>query len=322
MIKLSSLAFALVVITACSSGPTAVTPTEAKGLPPVGAVPASTAGTATTATTASPIATTPASAAPAAPAASYVGVVTTRESKVVVAEFEGRLESMSVHSGQTVRAGDEIAKLDASQLAKQVEVAASQEASARSAAAQASIQHGEAKRTLALEARLEKGGASTPEAVRQARAAVASTGAAASAAHNAATAAAAEHSRLAQLLAHATLTAPLDGVVSTIRVKEGELAVPGTPIARIFDPQDRWIRFAMPEDSRDDSIAIGSKIEVTVPSTSKSDPPVVLTATVATVSNVMEPPLQLVVVEADLDDSRPETALAEIGKTVDVRRMP
>lgn len=310
MIRICSIAYAFAVVTACNSGPAAVAPTAGTGLPPVEAV--------ATAPTATPI------AAPAAPGtgASYVGVVTTRNSKVVVAEFEGRLEAMLVHAGQAVHAGEEIAKLDASQLQKQVEIARSQEASARSAAAQASIQHGEAKRTLRLERELEHGGASTAEAVRQAQAAVASTGAAASAAHNAATGAASERARLEQLLAHATLTAPLDGVVSTIRVKEGELAVTGTPIARIFDPQDRWIRFAIPEDARDGDIAIGTKVEVTVPSSNRSDPPIVLVATVATVSNVMEPPLQLVVVEADLDDTRPETALAEIGKTVDVRRMP
>jgi hypothetical protein len=106
-----------------------------------------------------------------------------------------------------------------------------------------------------------------------------------------------------------------------IRLKEGELAVPGTPIARIFDPSDRWVRFAMPADARDPAIKPGARVEVSIPG-AKNKPPVVLPATVVGVSSVLEPPLQLTVVEADLDDTRPDTLLAEVGTTVDVRRMP
>jgi RND family efflux transporter MFP subunit len=305
---MTALRFLIVaaILTGCSSGPAVVVDETAAGLPP--AAPAS-------GPTATPIAS-------AASGASYVGVVTTRASQVVVAQFEGRLEQMLVRAGQTVKKGDPIARLDASQLQKTVEVARSQEAQVRSAAAQASIARNEAKRRLSVEKQLFRGGASTRDAVIQAEAALRGAGAAAAAAYNAVAAAAAERSRLEALLSHATLEAPLDGVVSMIRVKEGELAVPGTPIARIFDPKDRWIRFAIPEDVRDGVVEAGSRIEVTVPAPSKNAAPVVLVATVATVSNVMEPPLQLVVVEADLDDSRPETAQAEIGKTVDVRRMP
>jgi RND family efflux transporter MFP subunit len=298
----------LVIVTGCSSGPAAVESVDPAGLPPVEAAAAG-------GPTATPIAAT-------AKGPSYVGVVTTRESQVVIAQFDGRLEAMLVRAGQTVKKGEHIARLDASQLQKTVEVARSQEAQARSAAAQASIARNEAKRRLSVEKQLFKGGASTRDAVSQAEAALRGASAAAAAGYNAVSAAAAERARGEGLLAHATLDAPLDGVVSMIRVKEGELAVTGTPIARIFDPQDRWIRFAIPDDARDGAVEVGSKIEVTVPAASKNAPPVVLVATVATVSNVMEPPLQLVVVEADLDDSRAETALAEIGKTVDVRRMP
>jgi multidrug efflux system membrane fusion protein len=308
-----SFAF-LGLLVACSAGPT---PVASSGGPGPGLPPVESASEPVPATAA-----TPGPTRTASPAASFVGVVTTRQSKVVVAQFEGRLDALLVHAGQPVHVGDAIARLDASQLQKQVEVIRGQEAAARAAASAAGIERREARRLLALERRLVKADASTAEAVRGATANVSRSGASSAQAYNAYTAVAAERARIEELLAHATLTSPIDGVVSMIRLKEGELAVPGTPIARIFDPSDRWIRFAIPDQSGEAAFAVGSKVEVTVPSAVKNTPPVVLVATVATVSSVMEPPLQLVVVEADLDDTRPETALAEVGKTVDVRRLP
>jgi len=298
-----AVAAGALAMAACSSGPQAVTAGSSAGLPPL-----------------DPAGETP-RVDPIAPAArTFVGVITTKQSKVVVAQFEGRLDALLVQAGQAVRAGEPIARLDSTQLAQQADVVRGQAAAARSAAAQAGIDLAEAKRLLALESRLLEGDASTAEAVRSARANVSRAGAARSQAYAAYTSVAAELSRLEDLLANATLAAPIDGVVSMIRLKEGELAVPGTPVARIFDPSDRWVRFAMPADSRDPDIRIGTQVEVSV--AVAQDRPTVLAATVVGVSSVLEPPLQLTVVEADLDDTRPETSRAEIGSTVDVRRLP
>ena len=308
------------MLAACSAGPPSAAAGPGPGLPPVEGA-ANTPPAASVTPIASASATTTATT-PAPSGASFVGVVTTRQSKVVVAEFEGRVDALLAHAGQPVHTGDPIARIDATQLQKQVEVIRGQEAAARAAASSAGIERREAQRLLALEKKLLKGDASTVEAVRAATANLGRAGALASQAYSALSAVAAERTRYEDLLAHATLQAPIDGVVTKLRLKEGELAVTGTPVARIFDPSDRWIRFAIPDQSGEAPFAVGSRVQVTVPSTVKNTPPVVLVATIATVSSVMEPPLQLVVVEADLDDTRPETALAEVGKTVDVRRMP
>jgi multidrug efflux pump subunit AcrA (membrane-fusion protein) len=299
-------------LVACSTGPEAVAAAAPKELPP--AVAAEAVAPATTAAPA------PSRTAPAAPA-SFVGVVTTKQSRVVTAEFEGRIDALLVTSGQTVKAGDPIAKLDDSQLAKSVEAFRNRVAAARSAVTQAGIEVSEARRRHALEVQLERGGSSTMEAVRAAKADRGRTGAMLQQYKADYESAVSELERIEELLQHATLTAPLDGQVSTIRLKEGELAVTGTPVARIFDPSDRWVRFAMPADTRDAAIKIGARVEVTVPGVGGAAP-AVLPATVVGLSNVLEPPLQLTVVEADLDDTRSDTALAAVGTTVDVRRMP
>jgi multidrug efflux pump subunit AcrA (membrane-fusion protein) len=268
--------------------------------------------------TADPAVTLAGAPAPAAAAAkkteAFLGVVTTKQSKVVVASFEGRVESLLVHAGQTVAAGEPIARLDSSQLALQVESARAREAAARSAASQASAEKADAKRRYKLEKDLLADGATTREAVIAAKQNIGRTGSGEFwSIHKSAQA---ERERLEALLANATIAAPIGGIVSAIRVKEGELAMNGTPVARIFDPSDRWIRFAVPPEQRAE-FPVGGRVAVTV--TGSNAP---LVATIATVSNVMEPPLQLTVIEADLDDGRPETALAEVGSMVDVRRMP
>ena len=252
--------------------------------------------------------------APAKKNETYLGVVTTKQSKVVVASFEGRVEALLVHSGQIVAAGEPIARLDSSQLMLQVESARAREAAARSAAGQASAEKADAKRRYKLEKDLLIDGATTREAVIAAKQNIGRTGSGEYwSIHKAALA---ERERLEALLADATIAAPIGGIVSALRVKEGELAMNGTPVARIFDPSDRWIRFAVPPEQRAD-FPIGAQVTVTVAGARSP-----LVATIATVSNVMEPPLQLTVIEADLDDGRAETALAEVGSMVDVRRMP
>jgi RND family efflux transporter MFP subunit len=301
-------------LVACTTGPEAVASAAPTELPPAVAA----APVAEAAATAPAPAPTP--TVPAAPS-SFVGVVTTKQSRVVTAEFEGRIDALLVTSGQTVKAGDPIARLDDSQLAKSVEAFRNKVAAARSAVTQAGIEVSEARRRHALEAQLEAGGSSTKEAVRAAKADRGRAGAMLQQYKADYQSAVSELERVEELLQHATLTAPLDGQVSTIRLKEGELAVTGTPVARIFDPSDRWVRFAMPADTRDAAIKIGARVEVTVPGVAGA-PPAVMPATVVGLSNVLEPPLQLTVVEADLDDTRPDTALAAVGTTVDVRRMP
>lgn len=228
----------------------------------------------------------------------FVGVVTTRDSKVVASEFEGRVVALYVHPGQRVRAGDPIVKLDDSQVRKQLAGAVAAEDAARAEMGRAGVEISAARREMRIERRLYRRGAVARERIRQAtfdRSRAGASYGSLAAQHRQAVA---ERQQLEQHLARATLVAPIDGVVSMIRVKEGELARPGTPVARVFDPRDLWVRFAVDNEYRA-LVAEGTRITAGVPGSA-----VTFDAVVRSVSTDLEPPLQFVVADADVDDAR------------------
>jgi hypothetical protein len=109
------------------------------------------------------------------------------------------------------------------------------------------------------------------------------------------------------------VTSPIDGVVTVVKVTEGAMASRGQPIARVFDPRDLWIRFAVPPEGRD---AIHEGDAITAVPLHGTAP---LPAVVRIVNRALEPPLELSVVEADLDDASVANHDAMLGTLVDVR---
>ncbi|HWM88131.1 MAG TPA: efflux RND transporter periplasmic adaptor subunit [Kofleriaceae bacterium] len=252
------------------------------------------------------------------PPLEFVGVVTTRDSKVVASEFEGRVVALYVHAGQRVRAGDPIAKLDDSQVRKQLAGAIAAVDAARAEMGRAGVEVRAAKREMRLERRLYRSGAVAREKIRQATFDRSRAGAgygSVAAQHRQAVA---ERQQLEQHLARATLVAPIDGVVSMIRVKEGEVARPGTPVARVFDPKDLWIRFAVDNEYRS-LVSEGTKVAAVDPATGAT-----FDAVVRSVSTDLEPPLQFIVADADVDDRRinGETVGVGVVGTVRLERRP
>jgi RND family efflux transporter MFP subunit len=246
----------------------------------------------------------------------FVGVVTTRESRVVAAEFEGRVVALYVHPGQRVRAGEPIAKLDDSQVRKQLAGAIAAVDAARAEMGRAGVEVRAAKREMRIERRLYRRGAVPRERIRQANFDRSRAGAgygSVAAQHRQAVA---ERQQLEQHLARATLVAPIDGVVSMIRVKEGEVARPGTPVARVFDPRDLWVRFAVDNEYRS-LISEGTRVTAIVPATGAT-----FEAVVRTLSTDLEPPLQFIVADADVDDRRVDSATVGVGVVGSVRLQP
>jgi RND family efflux transporter MFP subunit len=233
---------------------------------------------------------------PVPPPLEFVGVVTTRDSKVVTSEFEGRVVALYVHPGQRVRAGEPIAKLDDSQVRKQLAGAVAAVDAARAEMGRAGVEIRASKRDMRMQRRLYRRGAVAREGIRQSK----FDSSRASASYSSAAAqyrqSVAEREQLEQHLARATLVAPIDGVVSMIRVKEGEVAVPGTPVARVFDPRDLWVRFAIDSEYRG-LVREGTRVAATDPASGAT-----FVAIVRTVSTDLEPPLQFVVADADVDD--------------------
>ena len=242
----------------------------------------------------------------------FVGIVTTRDSKVVASEFEGRVVALYVHPGQRVRAGQPIAKLDDSQVRKQLAGAVAAVDAARAEMGRASVEVKAAKREMRIERRLYRRGAVARERIRQANFDRNRAGAgygSVAAQHRQAVA---EREQLEQHLARATLVAPIDGVVSMIRVKEGEIARPGTPVARVFDPRDLWVRFAVDNEYRG-LVREGTRVTATVPGGAT------LEAVVRTLSTDLEPPLQFIVADADVDDGSVDTATVGVGVVGSIR---
>jgi multidrug efflux pump subunit AcrA (membrane-fusion protein) len=255
---------------------------------------------------AAPIATV----AAAAPAVELVGVITTRRSAVVSAEFEARVARILVTSGQRVRTGDPLVQLDDSQIRQRVEAARHAEDAAHSKMLSQGALVASTARRLAIEKQLYSRGAQAREAVTTARFELSSSGAAAAAAKSEYQAASSSRVELEQQLAKAILLAPMDGTVTVIKVKEGEIARSGTKVARVFDPQDLRVQFELPRSMRN-QLAVGAMVDVLVDG-------VVLRAPVVEISADLEPPLQFAIATADLaDDATAQTA--RVGAEVRVR---
>ncbi len=260
-----------------------------------------------------PVKRAPPSPRPPARPLEFVGIVTTRDSKVVASEFEGRVVALYVHAGQRVRAGQPIAKLDDSQVRKQLAGAIAAVDAARAEMGRASVEVRAAKREMRIERRLYRRGAVARERIRQADFDRGRAGAgygSVAAQHRQAVA---EREQLEQHLARATLVAPIDGVVSMIRVKEGEIARPGTPVARVFDPRDLWVRFAVDNEYRS-LVTVGSTVSAVVPGSE-----VRFDAVVRSLSTDLEPPLQFIVADADVDDGNVDKNAVGVGVVGSVR---
>ncbi len=238
---------------------------------------------------------------------SFIGVVTSRETKLVVAELDARIDRVLVVAGQTVAAGDGIAELDPTSIREQVAGAQGSVDAARAQMTAAAVDGADARRRAALEQRIYRSGGSSREAVKSAQADIARAGAAYAAAKGQHDAAVAQLAQLEKLLAGARITAPIGGVVSAIKVSTGELAQRGTPVAQVFDVKDLLVRFAVPR-RQVGMIKVGQAVTITFDG---DQPP--LAAVVELVGEEIDPALEVSFVEADIDDATLAPARRKVG---------
>lgn len=227
----------------------------------------------------------------------FPGVVTSRNTKVIAAEFPARVDRIHIFNGQRVRAGDPILRLDDSELKSQIEAARQQELAARADAGAAGAQAYAARKQYQRESVLGRKGYVSKGAIENARAQSSALGAQSGAHAFRAESHKAERTRLEGLLAKAEATAPLDGVVMMVKLNEGEMAQKGTPLARVFDPKDLIMKFSVPKEHRH-LIAAGARVELKVEGVERT-----LWATIERIAD-QEPPLNFSVVEADIDDTK------------------
>lgn len=247
-----------------------------------------------------------------APAArpEFSGVVTSRKSSVIAAQVAARIEKLNVRPGQLIKAGDLVAKLDDTEVKNRLEAARSEEKSAQMTAGSYGAQASALHKKMIAETRLQRLGVSAPMAVASARAEYASVGSQGGAAMAKALSAKASREQAEKDLARTVIVAPMDGIITNIKAHVGDVPPIGTALARVFDPSQLIIRFAVPKEHRA-TVALGQRVELLVEGGRA------IGATVTTISGAQEPPINFTVVEADIDDSkipRTDITVASAGR--------
>jgi RND family efflux transporter MFP subunit len=224
----------------------------------------------------------------------YVGVVSAKNSAVVTAAIEARVQEVYVQMGAWVEKDAPIAKLDDATISQQ---ALSMHGAAEAASAnlrRAKLTLAEARRQLRIEERLVAQGVSPRASMLSAQTAVAQAQAGAVEAEARLASAEADAAAVAQRLSSATLRAPMAGHVSVLRARPGDMVTPGQLIVRVTDSREVAIRFAIPAEDAD-------KLKVTQRITFVSGD-VTLSGQVRDMARDLEPPLQLIVAEASIED--------------------
>jgi len=216
------------------------------------------------------------------------GVVTT-DDVVVSPQVAGRLDSLMVDAGDSVRAGQLLAVIEPSELAADrsfythtadavaAQVAARQadlEAiEAQAAEARATLE--KARRTYQRDSSVVGAGGITQEALDQAKAAADVAGARANAAEKQVAAArsalaaarqqrdaaSAQADKAGVRLGYSEVRAPIPGIVDVRAVTRGQVVSAGQPIVTLVDPADLWVR-ADVEESYIDRVRIGDTLRV------------------------------------------------------------
>ncbi len=248
----------------------------------------------------------------------FVGVVTSRVTKVIVSEVDAPVERLAVTVGQRVRAGDTIAKLDDRALKAELEGAKFAERALGGEVGAAAIQAKALKQKLKMERLLVSRGASPMNAVRTASAEARSAGASTGAAAGRYAQARNTRQQVEVMLTKTELKSPVDGVVTMLKIRDGVMATKGMPVARVFDDRDLLIRFAVPREHRA-KIAQGQRVELSVEGAVGP-----VWATVNHISDELEPPVNFTIVEADIDDSklRPDELRVASKGTVRIAELP
>lgn len=195
----------------------------------------------------------------------------------------------------TVKAGDIVAELDDTKLKHDLDQAKGQLDAAKGQAARAGAALSNAHRRAQLEQRLIRAGASAPESYKNIQAEAGQFGADGYAAAGQMKQAQAAIADLQGQLDKAKIPAPLDGVLSVVKVKEGEAAHRGQPIARVFDPQQLVIQFAVPRNYAK-TVKVGTAVELVTEDTHK-----VIPAQVRTADDDHDPSIDFTVFEAVID---------------------
>ncbi len=225
-------------------------------------------------------------------------MITTKHSELLATISDGVVKKINVKVGQTVHKGDVLVELDDLELQAKARNLAAGIRSAKADAGAAYAQANDASRQMALQSRLQRVGAGTAEAVRQAQASRSQYGSSGQAASERAAQSQTDLVEVNRLIAATKIAAPFDGIVVSLRVREGENAGKGLTVARVSAPDDLRVKFTVPLDQRG-KLKLNQSVEVVMPGLTRK-----ITATITAFDDVQETRLAVMVVEADIDDSK------------------
>lgn len=177
------------------------------------------------------------------------GAITARTQSTLRAEVGGTVVSVAAELGQRVRAGQVLARIEDPSLAEA-------RRSAASAVRGAEIAVGNAGRDVERQEVLTAAGATARRELEVARGAQA----------QAQTQLADARARLAdaeEALRDATVRAPIDGIVATRQVSEGDVVQPGATLFTVIDPGTMRLEAAVPAD-RLGGLRVGAPVTFTV----------------------------------------------------------
>jgi RND family efflux transporter MFP subunit len=232
----------------------------------------------------------------------FVGVITAKRSTIIPAPFRGRFDKVSVRTGLRVKKDDKIAHLDEQQMKTQIDGFKAEERAASAQSGVGGAQAGAAAKKLASQQHLVEMGSLPPMAVIQTRAEMNAAGAQSGAAALQGEVAKSKRINAERQLAKAEMLAPLDGVVSMIKAKDGEVVEEGATVARISDPTELNIKFALPKEQREKAVpgtpvsiridGLDQPLWATIDYTTNEDPAigfVVVVARIATSAKLPRP---------------------------------
>jgi RND family efflux transporter MFP subunit len=197
------------------------------------------------------------------------GIITTDE-VIVSPEIQGRLQQLFVREGDTVTNGELLALIQPETQQADVRFYASGEQQAAADLAQAQADSENARLNFERLGGLYSNNVESVQTFDQARTAYDSAKARVESVRKQIQSAAAQKQKAEVYLNYTKIFAPTNGIVDTRVALQGEVVNPGQAIVTLINQDDLWVR-ADVEETYIDSIHLGDKLQVTLPSGARRD---------------------------------------------------
>ena len=229
----------------------------------------------------------------------WPATVTARSVAQVAPKVPARILSLNVQAGDSVQAGQIVARLDQTELQSRVDQARSALAAAQAQSVKATADLRRTQNLFQREAATQQSLEASQAAARSAEAQVAQAKAAIATAES--------------LLAETTLRAPFDGTVVKRNLEPGDMAQPGIPVITVQTSQKLRVEAAIPENCAR-AIALGQSLKAQVAGQTH-------TVKVEEIAPASDPQTRTVLVKAGLEGPAQPGAFAWIEQACGQRSV-